>query len=210
MSAAIVREPRWPAVVAMLAAGCLYWSLPEPLSVGPGWLLLVVILVLAIPLVISNHRGQFNIARILTFTANGAITMAMIASLAFLIHGIPQHRDPPQTLLRAATALWITNVLVFALWYWKLDAGGPLMREGRRGRLKSSFLFPQMLGEDGGDPSWSPHFMDYLFLAFNTSTAFSPTDTAVLSRWAKAGMMLQSLISLTVVALLAARAVNIL
>ena len=210
MSAQIVREPRWPAVVAMLAAGCVYWSLPEPLSVGPGWLLLVVILVLTIPLLISNHRGQFNIARILTFTMNGAITMAMIGSLAFLIHGIPQHRDPPQTLLRAATALWFTNVLVFALWYWKLDGGGPLMREGRRGRLESSFLFPQMLGEDGGDPSWSPHFMDYLFLAFNTSTAFSPTDTAVLSRWAKAMMMLQSLISLTVVALLAARAVNIL
>jgi hypothetical protein len=210
MSAQIVREPRWPAVVAMLAAGCVYWSLPEPLSVGPGWLLLAVILVLAIPLVISHHRGQFNIARILTFTANGAITIAMIASLAFLIHGIPQRRDTPQTLLRAATALWITNVLVFALWYWKLDAGGPLMREGRRGRLESSFLFPQMLGADGGDPSWSPHFMDYLFLAFNTSTAFSPTDTAVLSRWAKAGMMLQSLISLTVVALLGARAVNIL
>jgi len=210
MSAQIVREPRWPAVVAMLAAGCVYWSLPEPLSVGPGWLLLVVIFVLTIPLLISNHRGQFNIARILTFTMNGAITMAMIGSLAFLIHGIPQHRDPPQTLLRAATALWFTNVLVFALWYWKLDAGGPLMREGRRGRLESSFLFPQMLGEDGGDPSWSPHFMDYLFLAFNTSTAFSPTDTAVLSRWAKAMMMLQSLISLTVVALLAARAVNIL
>jgi len=205
-----VREPRWPAVVAMLAAGCVYWSLPEPLSVGPGWLLLAVIFVLTIPLLISNHRGQFNIARILTFTMNGAITMAMIGSLAFLIHGIPQHRDPPQTLLRAATALWFTNVLVFALWYWKLDAGGPLMREGRRGRLESSFLFPQMLGEDGGDPSWSPHFMDYLFLAFNTSTAFSPTDTAVLSRWAKAMMMLQSLISLTVVALLAARAVNIL
>ena len=205
-----MREPRWPAVVAMLAAGCVYWSLPEPLSVGPGWLLLAVIFVLTIPLLISNHRGQFNIARILTFTMNGAITMAMIGSLAFLIHGIPQHRDPPQTLLRAATALWFTNVLVFALWYWKLDAGGPLMREGRRGRLESSFLFPQMLGEDGGDPSWSPHFMDYLFLAFNTSTAFSPTDTAVLSRWAKAMMMLQSLISLTVVALLAARAVNIL
>jgi hypothetical protein len=210
MSAQIVREPRWPAVVAMLAAGCVYWSLPEPLSVGPGWGLLVVILVLTIPLLISNHRGEFNIARILTFTMNGAITVAMIASLAFLIYGIPRHRDPPQTLLRAAIALWFTNVLVFALWYWKLDGGGPLKREGRRGRLESSFLFPQMLGEDGGDPSWSPHFMDYLFLAFNTSTAFSPTDTAVLSRWAKAMMMLQSLISLTVVALLAARAVNIL
>ncbi len=210
MSSQIVREPRWPAVVAMLAAGCLYWSLPEPLSVGPGWLLLAVILVLTIPLLISNHRGEFNIARILTFTMNALITLAMIASLAFLIQGLPHHRNTPQALLRAAVALWVTNVLVFALWYWKLDGGGPLMREGRRGRLESSFLFPQMLGEDGGDPSWSPHFMDYLFLAFNTSTAFSPTDTAVLSRWAKAGMMLQSLISLTIIALLAARAVNIL
>jgi Protein of unknown function (DUF1345) len=210
MDQQIVREPRWPAVVAMLAAGCLYWSLPEPLSVGPGWLLLAVIFVLTIPLLISNHRGQFNIARILTFTMNALITLAMIASLAFLIQGLPHHRNTPQALLRAAVALWVTNVLVFALWYWKLDGGGPLMREGRRGRLESSFLFPQMLGPQGGDPSWSPHFMDYLFLAFNTSTAFSPTDTAVLSRWAKAGMMLQSLISLTIIALLAARAVNIL
>jgi hypothetical protein len=210
MSRQIMREPRWPAVVAMIAAGCLYWSLPEPLSVGPGWLLLAVTLVLTIPLLISNHRGEFNIARILTFAMNALITLAMIASLASLIQGLPHHRNTPQALLRAAVALWVTNVLVFALWYWKLDGGGPLMREGRRGRLESSFLFPQMLGEDGGDPSWSPHFMDYLFLAFNTSTAFSPTDTAVLSRWAKAGMMLQSLISLTIIALLAARAVNIL
>ncbi len=210
MNKQIVREPRWPAVVAMLAAGCLYWSLPEPLSVGPGWLLLAVIFVLTIPLLISNHRGEFNIARILTFTMNALITLAMIASLAFLIQGLPHHRNTPQALLRAAVALWVTNVLVFALWYWKLDGGGPLMREGRRGRLESSFLFPQMLSQDGGDPLWSPHFMDYLYLAFNTSTAFSPTDTAVLSRWAKAGMMLQSLISLTIIALLAARAVNIL
>jgi hypothetical protein len=210
MSAQIVREPRWPAVVAMLAAGCVYWALPEPLSVGPSWMLLAIILVLAIPLVISNHQGHFNVARILTFTVNGAITIGMVASLAFLIQGIPHHREPAQTLLRAATALWVTNVLVFALWYWKLDGGGPLNRETRRGRIESSFLFPQMLSQEGGDGSWSPRFMDYLFLAFNTSTAFSPTDTAVLSRWAKAGMMTQSLISLTIVALLAARAVNVL
>lgn len=210
MSAPIVREPRWPALVAMLAVGCLYWALPERLSVGPGWLLLAILLVLVIALAISYRRGHYNVARILTFAANGAITIAMIASLAFLIQGIPQHRDPAQTLLRAATALWVTNVLVFALWYWKLDAGGPLNRESRRGRLDSSFLFPQMLSQEGGETSWSPHFMDYLFLAFNTSTAFSPTDTAVLSRWAKAGMMAQSLISLTIVALLAARAVNVL
>ena len=210
MSSQIAREPRWPAFVAMLAAAGVYWALPEPLSVGPSWLLLAIILVLLIPMVVSYHRGRYNVTRILTFSANGAITIAMVASLIFLIQGMPQHREPPKTLLGSASALWITNVLVFALWYWKLDAGGPLQRDRSRGRLDSSFLFPQMLRQEGGDSSWSPHFMDYLFLAFNTSTAFSPTDTAALSRWAKVGMMLQSLISLTIVALLAARAVNIL
>jgi hypothetical protein len=206
----LIREPRWPAFVAMLGASGVYWALPEPLSLGPSWLLLAIILVLLIPLIISSHRGRFDIARILTFTANGIITLAMIISLGFLISGIPQHRETPTAMLRSACALWITNVLVFALWYWKLDAGGPLGRDHATGAIKSSFLFPQMLTQEGGDPRWSPHFMDYLFLAFNTSTAFSPTDTAVLSRWAKIGMMLQALISLTIVALLAARAVNIL
>lgn len=210
MSNPIIREPRWPAFVAMLAAAGVYWALPEPLSVGPSWLLLVIIFLLLIPMVVSYHRGRYNVTRILTFTANGAITLAMIASLIFLIQGIPLHREPPTAMLRSACALWITNILVFALWYWKLDAGGPSARDRSAGRVKSSFLFPQMLTQQGSDPSWTPQFMDYLFLAFNTSTAFSPTDTAVLSRWAKAGMMLQSVISLTIVALLAARAVNIL
>ena len=218
----IVRETRWPALVAMIAASGVYWALPEPLSVGPSWGLLVVIGILMIPIAVSTRRRDYGIARILTFTANGIITIAMIASLVFLIDGIPKHREPPQALLRAAGALWIANVLVFALWYWKLDAGGPLGRESSRGQIDSSFLFPQMLtnndpGNQNGkkdplrvNPEWSPHFMDYLFLAFNTSTAFSPTDTAVLSRWAKVAMMLQALISLAIIALIAARAVNIL
>lgn len=205
----ITPEPRWPAFVAMVAVACLYWALPDPLSLGPRWGLMLVIFVLLVPMVISNRRGDYHIARFLAFVANGAITIAMIASLFILIEGLPKHRDPPQILLRSAAALWVTNVLVFALWYWKLDAGGPFHRERSGGQLDSSFLFPQMLVPDA-DPSWSPNFMDYLFLAFNTSTAFSPTDTAPLSRWAKAGMIVQSLISLTVVALLAARAVNIL
>jgi hypothetical protein len=217
----IVREPRWPAFVAMLAASGLYWSLPEPTSLGPSWSLSVIVVVLLIPIAISSHQGRFDITRNLTFIANGAITLGLVGSLLFMIVGIPKHRDPPQVLLRSAIALWITNILVFALWYWKLDAGGPLGRDHRTGRVDSSFIFPQMMGqpaiEDKGaeahihvDTDWSPNFMDYLFLAFNTSTAFSPTDTAVLSRWAKAGMMLQSLISLAIVVLIAARAVNIL
>ncbi|MGA2422272.1 MAG: hypothetical protein ABSG69_19520 [Candidatus Acidiferrum sp.] len=204
------REPRWPAFVAMIAAAFLYLALPEPLSLGPSWGLLAIVFVLLIPLVASSRHGRYDVARVLTFTANGVITAAMIASLGILIYGIPRHTETPQALLRSATALWFTNVLVFALWYWKLDAGGPTGRDSARGRLDSSFLFPQMMGQTEEAAGWSPHFMDYLFLAFNTSTAFSPTDTAVLSRWAKLGMMLQSLISLTIVALLAARAVNIL
>lgn len=203
-------EPRWPAFVAMLAASFLYLALPEPLSLGPSWLLLVVILVLVVPAIAAHRRGHHNVSHALTFIANGVITLALIASLILLIQGLPSHREAPKALLRSASALWVTNILVFALWYWKLDAGGPLGRDRGRGGLESSFLFPQMLTQDGAKSSWSPHFMDYLFLAFNTSTAFSPTDTAVLSRWAKLGMMLQAIISLTILALLAARAVNIL
>ncbi|HME12016.1 MAG TPA: hypothetical protein VKF79_04105 [Candidatus Acidoferrum sp.] len=210
MNKTIEREPRWPAFVAMMAAALLYLALPEPLSLGPSWGLLVIIALLLVPLTVSARRRRHDITRVLTFTANGVITLAMIVSLGILIYGIPRHTESPQALLRSASALWFTNVLVFALWYWKLDAGGPLGRDSSRGRLDSSFLFPQMMAPGGGYESWSPNFMDYLFLAFNTSTAFSPTDTAVLSRWAKVGMMLQSLISLTIVALLAARAVNIL
>jgi hypothetical protein len=210
MSHPIRREPRWPAFIAMLAAAGVYLALPEPLSLGPSWLLLVIIVLLLIPIVVSDRRGHHNVTRILTFTANGIITVAMIASLILLVQGIPHHLETPKALLRSASALWFTNILVFALWYWKLDAGGPLRRERPGGLLNSSFLFPQMLSRENQNSSWMPNFVDYLFLAFNTSTAFSPTDTAVLSRWAKLGMMLQSLISLTIVVLLAARAVNIL
>ena len=106
-------------------------------------------------------------------------------------------------------------ILVFALWYWRLDAGGPHGRDLRFGHPDEAFLFPQMTMHPeaklkAGEEAWSPNFVDYLFLAFNTSTALSPTDVPVLTRWAKVLMMLQSLISLTVLVLLAARAVNIL
>jgi hypothetical protein len=209
MSHPIVREPRWPAFVAMLATAGVYLALPENLSVGPSWLLLVIVVILLIPILVTYRYGRYKATRILTLIANGIITVAMIASLILLVKGIPQHLETPKALLGSASALWATNILVFALWYWKLDAGGPLTRDRPHALCDSSFLFPQMLSKEEKDSNWKPNFVDYLFLAFNTSTAFSPTDTAVLSRWAKIGTMLQSLISLTIVALLAARAVNI-
>jgi Protein of unknown function (DUF1345) len=210
MSHPTVREPRWPAFVAMLAAAGVYLALPEPLSLGPSWLVLVIIVLLLIPILMTHRYGRYRATRILTLTANAVITIAMIASLFLLIRGIPAHLETPKALLRSASALWITNILVFALWYWKLDAGGPLGRDRPGGLSNSSFLFPQMVSRAEEHSSWKPNFVDYLFLAFNTSTAFSPTDTAVLSRRAKLGMMVQSLISLMIVVLLAARAVNIL
>jgi len=195
----------------MLAASGVYLALPEHFSVGPGWGLLAVIAILMVPIVISDRRGDHHITRALTFTGNALITLAMIASLIYLVRSIPEHTEAPKTLLRSAAALWVANVLVFALWYWKLDGGGPLRREDPGSQPKSSFLFPQMTAHGNPNmPSWTPHFVDYLFLAFNTSTAFSPTDTAVLTRTAKLATMLQSLISLTIVALIAARAVNVL
>lgn len=202
-----IREPRWPAFVAMAADALVHFALPERLSLGPRWLVFVVVVLLLIPIVFSYRFGRYNITRTLTFVALGVITVSLIGSLGLLIEGLPSHKDAPRTLLLSATLLWLANVLVFGLWYWKLDAGGPIGRE--QPGAKSAFLFPQMTRPEC-EVGWSPMFLDYLFLAFNTSTAFSPTDTSVLSRWAKVLMMLQSLISLSVIALLAARAVNIL
>jgi hypothetical protein len=203
-------EPRWPALVAMIAAGLVYLALPEHISLGPRWLLLTVMIVLLVPILVSHRRGDYKVTRFLTLSGNVLITLAMIGSLGFLVEGMPAHRESPYALLRATAALWLTNVLVFALWYWKLDGGGPLGRERAGVKFKSGFLFPQMLEREALREPWSPQFVDYLFLAFNTSTAFSPTDTAALSRWAKIGMMLQSLVSLSIIVLLAARAISLL
>ena len=199
----------------MLAVGGLYLALPAALTIGPRWMFPGVIAVLLVPTVISHRTGKHQLNRILGFTVTGLVTIAMIASVSLLIAALPAHKESPTALLVSAASLWFTNILVFALWYWRLDAGGPHGRDSRAGHADGAFLFPQMtlLPEAkaaAGERAWSPNFLDYLFLAFNTSTAFSPTDVPVLARWGKVLMMLQSLISLTVVALLAARAVNIL
>ena len=206
-------EPRWPALVAVLSVGGIYAALPRYLVLGPRWLFPGILLGLLIPAVITHIHGHHFLNRFFGFTVSGAVTACLVASVALLIEELPAHRVEPAQLLLSAGSLWVSNVLVFALWYWRLDAGGPHGRESRPGHPDGAFLFPQMtMGAppDSDAACWSPNFFDYLFIAFNTSTAFSPTDAPVLARWAKALMMLQSLISLTVLALLAARAVNIL
>ena len=208
-------EARWPVIVALLAVGGLRLALPEALSAGPNWLLLVLVSVLLVPAIWTRQRGSHRLNQILGYVLSGLVTLDMVWSLTLLLIALPTHKEAPQTLLRSASALWVTNILVFASWYWRLDAGGPRARELRESHTDGAFLFPQMtldpkMRQEMGEGLWSPGFVDYLFVAFNTSTAFSPTDCPVLSRWAKVLMMVQSLISFTTVALLAARAINIL
>ena len=208
-------EPRWPAMLALLAVGGLRLALPESLSAGPAWLLIAVVAALMIPTVWARYREMDMLNKMLGYVLTSIVTLDMVWSLYLLIAALPSKKEAPQDLLRSAAALWLANILVFASWYWRLDAGGPRARELRGVHTDGAFLFPQMVLDqqakrEMGEQCWSPGFVDYLFLAFNTSTAFSPTDSPVLSRWAKLLMMVQALISFATVALLAARAVNIL
>jgi hypothetical protein len=209
------REPRWPALVALLASGGLYMALPPSLVAGPRWALLAVIVAIVVPTIISHRSGRHSLNHWLGLTVSAVVTLAMILSLILLVAALPAHKEAPSDLLRSAASLWVTNVLVFALWYWRLDAGGPNQRDLNPSHTSGAFLFPQMTMEKFSTPAgeqsrWSPNFFDYLFVAFNTSTALSPTDAPVMARWAKLLMMVQATISLAVIVLLAARAVNIL
>jgi uncharacterized membrane protein len=208
-------EPRWPAFIAVLAVGGLYMALPDALTLGPRWLFPSLILSLLFPTVVSHHTGRHRLNTIFAFLVAALLTIGLTASVILLIGALPTRGETPLALLLSAASLWATNILVFALWYWRLDAGGPHQRDKRAGHPDGAFLFPQMtMSEEAlreaGQQNWSPNFIDYLFLAFNTSTAFSPTDVPVLARWAKLLTMLQSLLSLLILALLAARAVNLL
>lgn len=207
-------EPRWPGLLAVFAYGLLHFAMPEAITVGPGWLTPVLIVMLLIPTVLTHRSKKLGLNDVFAYGALGVITVSLLSSVGLLVRSLPDHSMKPVDLLRAASILWVGNILVFASWYWRLDGGGPNERDRRGIHRDGAFLFPQMvlppeLQRQMGEDKWSPGFIDYLFLAFNTSTAFSPTDVPVLSRWAKAMMIVQSLISLTTVALLAARAVNI-
>jgi hypothetical protein len=211
-----LKEPLWPPFLGMLAIGGLFSTLPPSLLGGaPRWLLVVIIICLTVPILLLHYAGNHLTHQILGYILSSIVTVAMISSLILMIMEVTAHVITPERLLGSAAALWISNILVFASWYWRLDGGGPHERARTEEHTDGAFLFPQMtmppeMKRSAGEVDWAPRFVDYLFLAFNTSTAFSPTDVPVLSRWAKMLMMIQALISLVVIALLAGRAVNIL
>lgn len=199
--------PSVAALVGMLLTGLLYLALPPGVIVGPNWLLLAIEGVFIVPLIVDaltvwnlSHTAR----RALVLVPLCVSTLALVVGVALFILTLPADKHATN-LLRSAALLWCFNILVFALWYWELDGGGPWKRR-RPDPPAADFLFPQQM--DG--KRWEPYFLDYLFVAFTGATALSPADTYPLTRTAKALMMSEAVLSLAVVGILIARAVNIL
>ncbi len=213
-------EPRWPASVAVLVAVGLYVSLPSRLISdhhASGLIRIVVPvleLALLIPLAVTaphRHAEESGLRRKAAIALIAIISIANVVTLSVLIHllvgsgGAGEGRQ----LLVAAGQIWWTNVIAFGLWYWELDGGGPPKRLRDPGAPRD-FAYVQMTDPEVAAPGWRPHFVDYLYLSFTNASAFSPTDTMPLTRWAKLLMLAQSTISIVTLLLVAARAVNIL
>ncbi len=209
-------EPRWPATLTILAALVLYYTLPERLTPGPNWVVPALELAVIVPLNISAPRiTPSRLRREIAIVLFGAISVANFIALVLLIQELLGKIAPAghqqlegRTLIVAAIHIWLTNVIIFGLWYWELDRGGPIeRRKPRHGH--PDFLFPQMTVPESA-LHWTPGLVDYLYVSLTNATAFSPTDTPPLTPTAKALMLTQSLVSLLTIALVAARAVNIL
>ena len=209
-----VGEPRWPASVAILLMIGLQLRLPDTFTPTGRYLLPVLELVLLVVLLGVNPR---RISRRTTLTRTLGLLLIALASLVNawsvvrLVHDLLTSHQPVTavTLFEVGANIWLTNVLIFALWYWELDRGGPGAR-ATGDDPQPDFLFPQMAETSIDFHHWEPQFVDYAYVSFTNAAAFSPTDTMPLSRWAKVAMMLQSAVSLVTAILVIARAVNVL
>jgi len=218
-------EPRWHASLAVLAAMALYVTLPPRLTIGPVWAAPTMVLLLLVPLSILAPRRHRESRRtrfwsiLLIAIVNFFNLASVLLLVASLFHPSKAAVHEPGVLLRIGAQIWFTNILVFALWFWELDGDGPDARAHANAATEfcnADFLFPQMsMLLQGGketvciDPFWKPQFLDYLYLAFTTATAFSPADVMPLSRWAKALMGAEALISLITIAIVLAHAISL-
>jgi hypothetical protein len=201
--------------VALVAAILLYATLPDRVIPGPRIVVPALESVLFVALASLSprrHHSAFRHVRALGMVLVGLVSAANVATLVLLTNELLHGRQAGgRDLVVAAIQIWLTNVIAFGFWYWELDRGGPVarMQPIRQHRLPD-FLFQQMSSPKWSPPSWRPLFVDYLYVSFTNATAFSPTDTMPLTPWAKILMAVQSGASLVTVALVAARAVNVL
>jgi hypothetical protein len=208
-------EHRLPVGLAIIALIALQIKVPESLAFKPWYLLPAIEAALFLVLTVASPWRINRESKLLRAIGLGLVSVASVATLwsaarlAYgLIHGTSAADNAIKLLLNAG-AVWLTNVIVFSLWYWEFDRGGPAARANAR-KPYPDFLFPQMTAPELAPPDWEPTYVDYLYLSFTNTTAFSPTDVMPLSRWAKLAMFVQSGVSLVLVALVVARAVNIL
>jgi uncharacterized membrane protein len=207
------RLPYWAPQLVILAAILLDLALPDKLTIGPYWLLpaLEGVLLLGLAAASPHPRWRHNplrrrIAICLTALVSAANIFSLVLLCHYLLHG---GRENGRSLIYSGVVLWLTNVLLFGIWYWELDRGGPLARRTGATTIPD-FLFPQMGQPDVAPEGWSPGLIDYLYTSFTNATAFSPTDTMPLTPAAKWLMTAQSLTALVTIGLVVARAVNIL
>jgi uncharacterized membrane protein len=207
--------PYWPAQLVVVVAIGLQLILPEKVIAGPSRFLLPALeAALLVGLAITTprrHRDESRLRRGLAIGLIALVSAANAVSLALLVNAIlAGAKTTGRDLLLGALAIWLTNILIFALWYWEMDGGGPGEREHPEERRHTDFWFPQQAEPELRGPDWRPGFVDYLYLAFTNASAFSPTDAMPVSALAKLLMLGQALISLLTVLLVAARAVNVL
>jgi uncharacterized membrane protein len=208
-------EARWQAAVAVAVAVALQLPLPDRLVLlHPAWLLPAVEGLLLLVLLMANPRRinrESRTLRLLGLTLAAVLSLANAWSVARLVTGLVQGTEGGAAgpLLVTGGAIWLTNIIVFGLWYWEFDRGGPVAR-AHGTRVYPDFQFVQMASPQLAPPDWEPTFGDYLYLSFTNAAAFSPTDVMPLSRWAKMAMTAQATVSIVTVALVVARAVNIL
>jgi hypothetical protein len=207
-------ENRWPVAAAIVVAIGLQVALPDRLALQSRWLLPGLELAMLIGLIIASpvrFNRESTALRVASLTLTGLLSLANAWSATLLILGLVRGTEGEDAgaLLSTGVAIWLTNIIAFAVWYWQFDRGGPAARAHARRDLPD-FQFVQMQNPDLAHPDWEPQFVDYLYLSFTNATAFSPTDVMPLSRWAKLTMLGQSLVSLVTLALVIARAVNIL
>jgi uncharacterized membrane protein len=206
-------EHRLPVAVAVAVAIALQLLLPNQLVFHPAWLLPALEGVLLVFLIAANPR---RISRTSTTLRTASVALIALVSLAnawstaLLIRGLINGTEGENAglLLARGASIYITNIIVFSLWYWEWDRGGPVARANAR-QPYTDFLFPQMTQPNLASPDWEPTYVDYLYLSFTNAAAFSPTDVLPLSRWAKMLMLVQAAVALLTVATVVARAVNI-
>ena len=200
--------PRWPAALALLLIGSSFLLISDDLAPGPPWLPLAAVVVLLLLLAVAGWLERHDIGRVIALVAVSIMTVAVVVSTLFLVSQLFRDTLPAASMLQGSGLIWAVNIVTFAVWYWELDGGGPRKRRMDE-HVTGDLLFPQLqVGDGTTSHGWAPNFLDYLFVAWNASTAFSPTDTLVMTRRVKFLMMIQSLTSLVTIAVLAARAIN--